>query len=187
MSAHDGRRSLPPTAGTNAAIRAGNRGVSDPGARGGNGPARVRRGRSRHAAGVLSRSSWRLWSVSESPRIRSPCARNGTYISRTVWPCSCRRFRSPNCTRSARRDVAGCGVRRVTVIDSLRSARLVDNHVHIGCDGHHAVDVRSVLGTVQGSSLRSARAPARPAGLDGACAQIASWRLRDGRRCDATL
>jgi len=29
-----------------------------------------------------------------------------------------------------------------------------------------------VLGTVQGSSLRSARACARPAGLDDACAQI---------------
>jgi len=33
-------------------------------------------------------------------------------------------------------------------------------------------------------SLRSARASARPAGLDGACAQIMSWPLRDGRRCD---
>jgi hypothetical protein len=38
-----------------------------------------------------------------------------------------------------------------------------------------------VLGTVQGSSLRSARANARPAGLDGACAQIRFWQLRDGR------
>ena len=53
-----------------------------------------------------------------------------------------------------------------------------------GCADHQATDARSVLGTVQGSSLRSARACAWPAGLDGACAQIASWPLRDGRRCD---
>jgi hypothetical protein len=39
-----------------------------------------------------------------------------------------------------------------------------------------------VLGTVQGSSLRSARAYARPAGLDGACAQMIRRQLRDGRR-----
>ena len=50
-------------AGTGAAIRAGNHGVSDPGARAGNGPARVRRGRSRH--GCLCRC--RCW---ES---RRPC------------------------------------------------------------------------------------------------------------------
>jgi hypothetical protein len=37
---------------------------------------------------------------------------------------------------------------------------------------HHALDAGSVLGIVQGSSLRSARAYARPAGLDDACAQI---------------
>jgi hypothetical protein len=37
---------------------------------------------------------------------------------------------------------------------------------------HHAFDAGSVLGIVQGSSLRSARAYARPAGLDDACAQI---------------
>jgi len=49
---------------------------------------------------------------------------------------------------------------------------------------HHAIDVRSVLGTVQGSTLRFDRARARPSGLDGACAQLADWQLRDGRRCD---
>jgi hypothetical protein len=41
----------------------------------------------------------------------------------------------------------------------------------VACDDHHACDAGSVLGTVQGSSLRSARAYARPAGLDDACAQ----------------
>lgn len=42
-------------AGTGTAIRAGNHGVSDPGARAGNGPARVRRGRSRHGCRCLCR------------------------------------------------------------------------------------------------------------------------------------
>ena len=67
----------------------------------------------------------------------------------------------------------------------LRSAKRVNNRGHVGYVGHHAIDARSVLGTVQGSSLRSARAYARPAGLDGACAQITSWPLRDGRRMNA--
>jgi hypothetical protein len=53
-----------------------------------------------------------------------------------------------------------------------------------GCADHHTFHARSVLVTVQGSSLRAARACARPAGLDGACAQIRSWQLRDGRRGD---
>ena len=48
--------------------------------------------------------------------------------------------------------------------------------------GHHDDDAASVLGTVQGSALRSDRACARPSGLDGACAQIAGRQLRDGRR-----
>jgi hypothetical protein len=48
--------------------------------------------------------------------------------------------------------------------------------------GHHALDARSVLDPVQGSMLRIARAYARPAGLDGACASIAGRQLRDGRR-----
>ena len=39
-----------------------------------------------------------------------------------------------------------------------------------------------MLGTVQGAALRSARACARPSGLDGACAQMIVGRLRDGLR-----
>jgi hypothetical protein len=39
-------------------------------------------------------------------------------------------------------------------------------------------------GTVQGSTLRFARAVARPSGLDGACAQLADRPLRDGRRLE---
>ena len=96
-----------------------------------------------------------------------------------------REILTPNCSRSARDDEAGCGVRCVRpTVAHFRSKRHANNHGHIGCDGHHAIHARSVLGTVQGSSLRSACACARPVGLDGACAQITSWPLRDGRRCD---
>jgi hypothetical protein len=49
-------------------------------------------------------------------------------------------------------------------------------------DGHHDDNAASVLGTVQGAALRSARACARPSGLDGACAQMIDRQLRDGRR-----
>jgi hypothetical protein len=48
--------------------------------------------------------------------------------------------------------------------------------------GHHDDDAASVLGTVQGAALRSARAYARPSGLDGACAQMIGRHLRDGHR-----
>jgi hypothetical protein len=77
-------------------------------------------------------------------------------------------------------------IRRVRRRDRCPLRRALRGNEH-DCDrgaDHHAIDARSVLGTVQGSSLRSARAHARPAGLDGACAQILSWPLRDGRRCD---
>ena len=56
---------------------------------------------------------------------------------------------------------------------SRARARDDDHPSHCRCAGHHAIDTRSALGTVQGSALRSDRARARPAGLDGACAQIA--------------
>jgi hypothetical protein len=46
--------------------------------------------------------------------------------------------------------------------------------------GHHDIDAASVLGTVQGAALRSARACAMPSGLDGACAQMIVGQLRDG-------
>jgi hypothetical protein len=57
------------------------------------------------------------------------------------------------------------------------------NHTlnHTGRNGHHGDDAASVLGTVQGAALRSARAYARPSGLDGACVQMIDGQLRDGR------
>ena len=77
-----------------------------------------------------------------------------------------------------------CGVRGDPDRCSLWSTHPSNEPDGDGCADHHAIDARSVLGTVQCSSLRSARACARHSGLDGACAQITSWPLRDGRRCD---
>ena len=56
-----GRRSLPPNAGEDVAISAGDHGVSDPGARACNGPPPVRRVAHAMAVRVLSRFS--EWSV----------------------------------------------------------------------------------------------------------------------------
>jgi hypothetical protein len=53
---------------------------------------------------------------------------------------------------------------------------------HVNAVGHHDDDAASVLGTVQGSPLRSDRASARPSGLDSACAQMIGRHLRDGHR-----
>jgi hypothetical protein len=50
--------------------------------------------------------------------------------------------------------------------------------------GHHAIDGRSVLGTVKALRVASTAHSAWPSGLDGACAQLADWQLRDGRRSD---
>ncbi len=79
----------------------------------------------------------------------------------------------------------GNGGARVTFDVDLRPWSRDDIGRHGKGVGHHDGDAGSVLGTVQGSSLRSARTSARPAGLDGACAQITSWPLRDGRRVNA--
>jgi hypothetical protein len=158
--------------------------VSDPSARAGNGPARVRRVAHAMAVGVLSSSYGRLSAVSESPRISSTCGhgmerrssgQSGSVRAGNPGP---RTALVPHAMTKPDAACVACDRR------SFRGARRVNNHGHIGCAGHHAIDARSVLGTVQGSSLRSTRACARPAGLDGACAQIASWLLRDGWQCD---
>jgi hypothetical protein len=54
--------------------------------------------------------------------------------------------------------------------------------LNVNAAGHHDAAAASVLGTVQGAALRSARACARPSGLDGACAQMIDGQLRDGHR-----
>ena len=172
-----------PHAAVNAAIRGGNHGVSDPGARAGNGPARVRRGRSRH--GCQCRCRCLRIAPSLFTKCGDLCRRCGAESERTSSGQSGpvragnpgpRTALVPHAMTRPLRHVRACAR------CSLRSARRVNNHGHVGCADHHAIDVRSVLGTVQGSSLRSARACARPSGLDGACAQIAFWQLRDGRR-----
>jgi len=108
------------------------------------------------------------------------------HFVRTIWSRSCGKSWSRRRTGSARDDEPDTGVLALT----KRGTRFgehkgYDLHL-VGCTDHHGLDAGSVLGTVQGSSLRSARACARPSGLDGACAQITSWPLRDGRQSDDT-
>ena len=78
-------------------------GVSDPGARAANGPARVRRGRSRHGCQCLCRLPERRCSVpriaANQVRVR---ARNGAQIFRTIWTRSCGKSWSQSRTGSAR-------------------------------------------------------------------------------------
>ena len=117
-----------------------------------------------------------------------PCSadlvlKSATFV-RTIWSCSCGKSRSPSRTRSVCDHATRYVVRGAPDRRSLLSAHPSNDPDGYGGADHHAIDVRSVLGTVQGSSLRSARGCARHSGLDGACAQITSWPLRDARRCD---
>jgi hypothetical protein len=94
---------------------------------------------------------------------------NVTQILRTI------RFRGPLAVQEmvVRAGCIRCRLAAVEVITSGRDVNAV---------GHHDDDAASVLGTVQGAALRSARAYARPSGLDGACAQMIGRHLRDGHR-----
>jgi hypothetical protein len=183
---HDGRRSLPPIAGTRAAIRAGNHGVGGPRARGGNGPPRVR--------GVAggSHTPWRSVSVSVSVNRAAPVHKGGDLCRGCVAQIGATlsgrsgpvRAGDPDhqhalVPRAMTRLIRRCA--ELTIVARFWGTHQSNELDVVGCADHHGVDARSVLGTVQGSSLRSARASARPAGLDGACAQIMSWPLRDGR------
>jgi hypothetical protein len=150
-------------------------GVSDPSTRAGNRPAPVRRGRSRHGC---------RWSSSLSMKAR--VASTLRWLERKIQDRS-------QSTSSGQSDSGSC-----TKVESLENTSCVHtrqlNRMHVrvaivssfdvcdACADHHAFDAGSVLGTVQGSSLRDDRACARPAGLDSACAQIMSWPLCDGRR-----
>ncbi len=116
--------------------------------------------------------------------VREMCGCSWSTLSGRFRSRLCGRSESLKGTRSGPDNAAECGVCARRDRCPLWNMRVGKEHDCDGCADHHAIDARSVLGTVQGSSLRSARACARPAGLDGACAQIMSWPLRDGRRCD---
>ncbi len=152
----------------------GNHGVSDPGARAQGGPARVRRGRSRHGCRCQSRCP---------VKVLSTAAR--AVIVRQMWRLIVTHFCPDDLTPFVQEiriteghsfqadDATECGTCARRNRGPLRRALRGNEH---DCDGgadHQAFDARSVLGTVQGSPLRSARAGARPSGLDGACAQTA--------------
>jgi hypothetical protein len=89
-----------------------------------------------------------------------------------------RKMLAANCSRS-RALAWPLAVQQMVVRRASHSMSTCDrrgDHIwrDVNAVGHHANDAASVLGTVQGSPLRSDRACARPPGLDGACAQMIS-------------
>jgi hypothetical protein len=139
--------------------RYNSQGVSDPGQRDRIRPARVRRGRSRRAAGASVAVPVGAESACRAPLFRRRCTRRS----------------------DAKSDVRSMVIRAMEL--RWQFARLLLPFLsRLRTAGHHAIESRSVLGTVK---TRRSAPPARlwPArGLDGACARIGSPRLRDGRR-----
>jgi hypothetical protein len=108
------------------------------------------------------------------------------HFDRTIWSRSCGKSQSLKGTRSASDDSAECGACVSRDRCSLSDVRGAHEH---DCDeraDHHAIDPRSVLGTVQGSPLRSDRAarglraltvPARRSG-PGHCVMVGVVMMR---------
>ena len=91
------------------------------------------------------------------------------------WRCCTRAGRRTRSPAPGRR--AGVGLpnadreNRLCVVVRVRSA---------GAAGHHATEYGAVLGAVQCSSLRFDPPCGGPSDIDGACAQLRVWQLRDG-------
>ena len=92
--------------------------MSDPGARAGNGPARVRRGRSRHGCQCRCRSSERraVGPRSAANQAADVRARIGADFVRTIWSRSCGKSWSQSRTRSARDDATDPAPAVVTIV-----------------------------------------------------------------------
>jgi hypothetical protein len=107
---HDGRRSLPPTAGTHAAIsaRRPRRGF-DPGARASNGPAPVRRVAHAIAVGVDVAVDEALFGVQSRGDLWERCVTDGDAFRPDNLVPFVRKSESLNGTRSAAEVVADCG------------------------------------------------------------------------------
>lgn len=161
--------------------------MSDPGARAANGPAPVRRGRSRHGCLCL----FRVWEVASSAARSAACLLHrprsiAIQILRNYPVAFVRKTLAANRSRSRALAWQFCpgnhGFKRAASRGRLAASRGLITLESRRSVGHHGGDAASVLGTVQGAALRSARACARPSGLDGACAQMIRGQLRDGRR-----
>jgi len=181
-----GRRSLPPAGGVGVAVGAGIHGVSDPAVRARRGPARALTGRSRHGCPCRHQCSRWLGGRRETPCGAPWNKRVRVHIIRTIWSRNFREMcgmRVPSSRPCRRSFDSGNGPGKRTACDVDLASSLADARtIMLDADGHHDDDAASVLGTVQGSPLRSDRASARPSGLDGACAQMISRQLRDGPR-----
>ena len=147
----------------------GNHGVSDPAARARSGPAPVPRGRSRHGCLCHRKLSSARAERREAPRV--PCIKRARSRLRSsgrsgpVCPAECRPrtspIRAPSPCRSSRQTMAEA---RCRLASTLATSTVHNARNSIRRDGHHDDDAPSVLGTVQGAALRSARAYARPCG-----------------------
>ncbi len=106
-----------------------------------------------------------------------------TQIFRTIRSCSSGKCWPPTARVRARFRGHLCpGNGGARGLHSMSTCGRRGDHIwrDVNAVGHHDDDAASVLGTVQGAALRSARAYARPSGLDGACAQMIGRHLRDG-------
>ena len=138
------------------------------------------------AVGVLCRSSERLWSVPESAANQvHMCARNGTQICPDNPVPLVRDFPGPELTRSVGDDAAGYGVCGAVIASHSGLSMITWPR----CMRWPSRDSMFDLCSAPYKALRSLASlrprGARPVGLDGACAQIASGQLRDGRRMNA--
>jgi hypothetical protein len=158
-------------------------GVSDPGARAGNGPARVRRGRLRHRCrclvSVVCASVVGLEITANQVHM---CARNGAQISGQPGPARPRSSgpRTALVPRAMTQRMHRAIVRRVRVRDGrrcgIRWSRRPSRMRCSICARHRARLSASLRPRIRppqrAQNARRGPRGARPADLDGACAQI---------------
>ena len=176
-----------PLSSVSVAVRGDNHGVSDPAARARRGPARVRRGRSRHDCRCRCRlSSTACWAARSAACFAASnvrgCDPRSSGRSSPVRPENVARKQVTFGACLLASSVATNGDSRSCIRRNLPASLGDHMRRRANAVGHHDNDAASVLGTVQGAALRSARACARPSGLDGACAQMIVGQLRDGLR-----
>jgi hypothetical protein len=163
----------------------------DPVARACNGPAPVRRGRSRHRCRV-SLSTVGAWLPCSQGRVRlKPTSAHGSTLGLSGQSGLALPGQLDHPVRSSHRTIRSqmCGRIAPARITQSEPSLVHDEGCvrdYCQCVGHHAIDGRSVLGTGKALRVASTAHPARPSGLDGACAQLADWQLRDGRQSEAT-
>lgn len=145
------------------------------------------------AVGVLCQLSERLWSVQKSPRIRSTCARgtaprssgqSGPARAGSSGPRTALVPHPDDATGAACDRARFRGARRSTIVAMLSALAITQSMLDLCSPPCKARRFAPPAQTPTPTRIkRASGAPgARPSGLDGTCAQIAFWQLRDGRR-----